>query len=67
MLIAAPLVFEVGALRDTASLVKSNTSDLKKSISSIKKINKECGYTPTVASAGKQTSIKSVNFKKITK
>lgn len=66
-LIAAPLVFEVGALKDTGSLVKSNASDLKKSISSIKKINKECGYTPTVASAGKQTSIKSVNFKKITK
>lgn len=55
-LIAAPLVFEVGALKDTASLVKASAGDLTKSISQIKKINKAVGITieaPTTASTSK--------------
>lgn len=63
-LIAAPLVFEVGALKDTGSLVKESAGDLTKSISQLKKINKAVGITieqPTTASTSK---IKPVNFLK---
>lgn len=63
-LIAAPLVFEVGALKDTGSLVKESAGDLTKSISQLKKINKAVGITieqPTTASTSK---IKPVNLLK---
>lgn len=63
-LIAAPLVFEVGALKDTATIVKSSAGDLTKSISQIKKINNAVGIkiaTPTTSSTSK---IKPVNLLK---
>ncbi len=67
-LIAAPLVFEVGALKDSAALLKTSASDLGKSLSQIKKINSANNIVvekkKSTDNAGK---IKSVGFKNLTK
>lgn len=64
-LIATPLVFEVGALKDTASLVKASASDLTKSISQIKKINKAVGITVKTAKKSPVNNVKKNNIKNV--
>lgn len=63
-LIAAPLVFEVGALKDTGSLVKASAGDLTKSISQIKRINKAVGVTVEEPAKASTSKIKPVNLLK---
>lgn len=66
-ILAAPLVFELGALKDTASLVKSSASGLTKSVSRLKKVMKDNNIAVTNAA---KTNVKSnllnkpVSFKK---
>lgn len=62
-ILAAPLTFELGALKDTGSLIKNSSSSLAKSVSQLKKIMKDNNIT--IANTAKTTDIKSSSLNKL--
>lgn len=71
-LLAAPLTFEIGALKDTASLIQDSASNLAKSVTQLKKVLKDNNISIANTNSAKTTgikvrglkNIKPVNFKK---
>ena len=67
-LLAAPLTFELGALKDTGSLLKSSSSNLAKSVTQLKKIMKDNNIAISNATTDVKTNslnkLKSVGLKK---
>ncbi|MCM1338461.1 MAG: hypothetical protein NC191_02180 [Muribaculaceae bacterium] len=60
-LLAAPLAFEMGALKDTAGLIKEGSSNLAKSVSQLKKVMKDNG----LAINTQTTNVKTTGLKNI--
>ena len=62
-ILAAPLAFELGALKDTGALIKDSSSSLAKSVSQLKKIMKDNNIT--IKSATNTTDVKSNTLNKL--
>ena len=62
-ILAAPLAFELGALKDTGALIKDSSSSLAKSVSQLKKIMKDNNIT--IKSAANTTDVKSNTLNKL--
>mgnify|MGYP006878135695 CR=1 FL=1 len=64
-LLAAPLAFELGALKDTAGLIKDSSSSLAKSVSQLKKVMKDNGITVTNTASAQNTGVKATGLKNL--